>query len=298
MLSMGLRYAARKLDVFPINPANDVPYISWGKYASHNEHDIKRWVAQHFPDLLWGIALPPNLAVVDIDVKNRHDGFAAFERLMGCHPDALDTWQSSTPSGGRHVWFDTDGHKHFRNTESQLGDGLDTRAYRHPREGDPNDPGGKGMVKVPPFPGRRWLIEGRSGRLLAAPQQLKDYFKPRTFRPPGDARPAVAEHSLGGLALLAQFTYKIANAEVGKRDKTRTRYAFMAGQLVGGGELNEAMAWQSVLAAAQAAIDGTGPEATRKEKYLENTFLLGKRYPWVLGWGDGSVRRCGWHDVR
>jgi hypothetical protein len=288
LLRLASRYSAVGLPIFPINPVTDIPHVKWGTQATCDRAMIEAWV-RIWPDSIWGIAVPADLVVVDIDVKDGKRGFDSFERLAGCHPDDLATWQATTPSGGRHVWFDTDGHRHFRNTVGELSDGLDTRTFRLPRDDDPYDKGSKGMVKAPPAPGRRWLKGEREP--MKAPNWLKALFKPQHYAPPGDPAPAAHEHTLDGLAVIASLTFRIANAPVGWRDNYRTKYAFVAGQYVGGGELNEAAAWDAILQAARDAIEGTGREALRKEKYLRKTFEAGIAHPRRVSddWGEPNA---------
>jgi hypothetical protein len=236
LLAMALRYAPHKLPVFPIRASDGRILTWWGTRSSYDEATIRYWVKLYAPDLMWGIAVPPSKIVVDLDVKNGHNGFASFERLAGCHPDTHDTWQATTPSGGRHIWFDTDGHSYFRNTESEIADGIDTKTFRLPRPGDPTDKGGAGMVVVPPAAGRRWLKDGRSGRLMRAPQWLKARFAPRMAMPSA-ARATTDAHTVLGRQALNHLCDKIRNAPVGKRDKARNNGAYTVGGLVGGGEL-------------------------------------------------------------
>jgi hypothetical protein len=92
------------LPIFPINAVTGVPRIRWGQGAS-KDINAARWWIYRWPNSFWGIAVPPNLIVVDIDVKDGKRGFASFKHLSGCHPDDLKTWQASTPSGGRHMWL-------------------------------------------------------------------------------------------------------------------------------------------------------------------------------------------------
>jgi hypothetical protein len=288
LLRLASRYSAVGLPIFPIDPVTQIPRVKWGTFSTCDRAMIETWV-RIWPDSIWGIAVPADLIVVDIDVKDGKRGFESFEALAGCHPDALATWQATTPSGGRHVWFDTDGHRYFRNTISEIGEGLDTRTFRLPRDNDPDDKGSKGMVKAPPASGRRWLAGEREP--MKAPDWLKALFKPQHYAPKGDPAPAIGEHTLDGLAIIASLAFRIANAPVGLRDKYRTKYGFTAGQYVGGGELNEAAAWDAILQAARAAPEGTGREALRKEKCLRKTFEAGIAHPRSLrdDWGEPNV---------
>src|SRR6516225_1258278 len=96
LLGLASRYSAVGLPIFPIDPLTNRPRVRWGRGASCERAQIERWV-NIWPDSIWGIAVPPRLIVVDIDVKNGKHGFDDFERLAGCHPDALATWQATTP---------------------------------------------------------------------------------------------------------------------------------------------------------------------------------------------------------
>lgn len=122
---IALFYAKRGWPVFPCNPENKSPLVAGGfKSATTDEAVIWFWWTQH-PNAMIGIptGVASGLAVLDVDVKNGHDGVASLKRL-GQPPT---TWTVKTPSGGLHYIFKYDPQRPLSNSIGKLGDGLDVR---------------------------------------------------------------------------------------------------------------------------------------------------------------------------
>jgi hypothetical protein len=225
LLDFAVRYARRGLYLFPVGADHKKPVLphSWQDYATRDIATLKSWA--QLSHIVWAVKLPSSVVVVDIDPKR--DGFATFARLTGSDPDAFDTLQCSTPSGGRHLWFDADGHRFHNSQSGKLGQGLDVKTVG-------------GYVAVPPGPGRRWL---RQRQLMIAPEWLKSAFATHERASTIEANDA-DEHSTSGLTLLLHFLELIRNAPIGTRGSTRNAYAYAIGGLVGGGELEaNCLAW-------------------------------------------------------
>lgn len=100
--------------------------------------------------------------VVDLDVKDGHDGPGDWARLLDEYADTISgtTMKALTPSGGAHYFFrlppDT---PEVRNTRGSLADGIDTRGA-----------GGYVVGHGSSIDGRYYAIEG--DRILTAPQWL------------------------------------------------------------------------------------------------------------------------------
>ena len=100
--------------------------------------------------------------VVDLDVKDGHDGPGDWVKLLDEYADTISssTMKASTPSGGAHYFFrlppDT---PEVRNTRGSLADGIDTRGA-----------GGYVVAHGSSIDGRYYAIEG--DRILTAPQWL------------------------------------------------------------------------------------------------------------------------------
>jgi hypothetical protein len=151
-LEWAVAYAAHGLDVFPC-AANKVPLTPNGFLdATRDPGTIQVWWAR------WqcaepALAVPGRIVVVDIDRKNRKDGFRDFERLDGRDPLSVETPIATTPSGGLHLYFMAS--KPYRNAVAIDGTGIDTRTTG-------------GYVILPTGGnGRRWLR-----RLSTTPMRL------------------------------------------------------------------------------------------------------------------------------
>jgi hypothetical protein len=103
------RYCAAGLGLrlFPV--IDKMPLIKWGRLATADPATFGEWL-KIWPECGIAIALPRNVVVVDLDCKDKLDGFKQYCRLSGTDPDDVMTAQSTTPSGGRYLWFDADGH--------------------------------------------------------------------------------------------------------------------------------------------------------------------------------------------
>jgi len=95
------------------------------------------------------------IVVVDLDIKNGHDGLGSFEKLATGQV-VPETFTVKTKSGGFHLYF-VHGDADIRNSASKLGDGVDIRG-----EGGfvvaPGDGNGYTVIQdlpVAPLPG--WL---------------------------------------------------------------------------------------------------------------------------------------------
>ena len=249
--------------------------FKWGTLASSDLAVVRNWL-EIWPECDLAIALPAHVVVVDLDVRDGRDGFEQFIRLSGVHPDAIDTIQAITPSQGRHMWFDA-GEWRFPNC---VGDAATRRG--HP--GMETKTGG-GYVIVPPAPGRRWLAGKRP--MLATPEWLRELFPRREPPPVAPARTARA-HTPFGQKTLDRHTLRIATASKGVQDNTRTRFAYVIGQYVGGGEIEAEDGWRQIVLAARAAPTGIDRNALRKEKYLRRSFEAGMRSPrsWATEWSE------------
>jgi len=140
--------------VFPCKPNAKTPLTKNGfKDASRDQAQIEKWAAQH-PGCNWGMATGAlsGFAVLDIDIRpdQGKDGDAVLRQLETMHGALPDTMQVLTPSGGRHLWFRTNGQAIQSGTD-KLGSGLDIKA-----EG--------GYVIIPPsaINGRFYTIEASS----------------------------------------------------------------------------------------------------------------------------------------
>lgn len=108
-----------------------------------------------------GIAVPPGLVVLDVDVKNGTDGFAVLKAFEFEHGPLPPTLRAKTASGGAHLWFKVQPGVNIPN-RAGIAPGLDVRS------------GGKGFVVVAPstINGARYEWENFGEPIADAPEGL------------------------------------------------------------------------------------------------------------------------------
>jgi hypothetical protein len=220
--------------------------------------------------------LPVEVVVVDLDEKSGFHGLRDFVELNGKSADGVETPQATSPTGGRHLYYLTLGRR-YKNKSKIFGAGIDTRTH-------------KGLVVLPGARnGRLWL------KSIVTPMMPAPDFLPTASPHPeitSRSEPAipVSEHTARGAVNLADFYRKIVNAPKGTRNDVRICFAFIAGQLVAGGELNEAQAWD-VLVQALHRQDWGGERGRcnwpKLEKELRQTFDKGMQSPRKFSDYDG-----------
>jgi hypothetical protein len=236
-----VRYAAHNLSIFPVR-ADKRPLVShWRHDATSDPATIEAWWLK-WPHADAALAVPASMLVVDIDVKHGKDGYTDFKRLAGYHPRDVLTPQSSTPSGGLHVYFRAS--KPYKNAVSVHGTGIDLRSAG-------------GYVLLPlSHNGRRWLRSLFDTPLAPAPAWLDCALRtaPLTLAP----RTAIARPTSDlwaqkkALAELERACARIVAAPCGAQDMTRHAQCFYVGGLVARGDLDYAVAYEALLAAANA----------------------------------------------
>ena len=101
MLKAALWYSKQKMAVIPIK-TDKRPFIKWEQYQSETptEDQIRTWWTK-WPKANVGIVTGKisNLIVIDIDTD---EGNEKIEELL---PSNLETPMSTTPSGGKHIYF-------------------------------------------------------------------------------------------------------------------------------------------------------------------------------------------------
>lgn len=103
--------------IFPCEPGGKRPVPA--HWLTEAKPVARGWA----PDWNIGIACGPSgLVVVDLDIKSV-DGIQAFREFAGEWPD---TYETETPSGGRHLYFDDPGNQ-FGNGTGTLPPGIDVR---------------------------------------------------------------------------------------------------------------------------------------------------------------------------
>lgn len=142
MLNAALNYAKHGIPIFPCRTdGSKAPYFSPGFHAATTDlGQIRRWWAK-WPNALIGMPTGPasGIDVLDLDVKPAKNGMPAKDGLSEV-PDweTLSPVIVETPSGGRHLWFRSDGT--LKSTSNRVAWGVDTRGI-------------DGYVIVPPSAG-------------------------------------------------------------------------------------------------------------------------------------------------
>jgi hypothetical protein len=233
--SWALAYAAAGMKIFPVR-ADKTPISDAALGLKHGFLDasvdsdlIRRWWAKYsFAEIGW--AVPAEVVAVDIDMKNGSNGLRDFERLEGKPADEIETPQASSPTGGRHLFYETNGRR-YRNRTRIGGGGLDTRT-----EG--------GYVVLPsPGNGRRWL-KPLTVPMLPAPAWVPEDSDKGDPRPAAEAK-AFAGESRYGRAALESACAAIIDAPNGTQAVTLHRECWSIGGLIAGGVL----AYESTLKA-------------------------------------------------
>jgi Bifunctional DNA primase/polymerase, N-terminal len=259
-LAAGLDYAARGWAVFPLQSIisgrcscrrDGCPHPAKHPIARHGVHEattdqriIRSWW-DRWPWANIGIATGARSGLVVIDVDPRSggdDALAQLESLVGSLPATLS---ARTGGGGIHLLYAHPGGE-IRNTAGRLPGitdplpGIDLR-------------GDGGYIVATPSRHRsgasyRWLDPDRP---VTAPPS---WLRPRLHRPifAGQYRSRTASEAAShyGLSALRAEVTDIRRAPMGERNNRLNRAAFCLGMLVAGGELNEPLAEEELLAAA------------------------------------------------
>jgi putative DNA primase/helicase len=274
--SAALAYAKRLgWPVFPLTPGTKIPLRGTHgfKDATTGLAVIEAWWRM-WPEANIGLDCGgAGLVVIDLDVKGEADGLAAWGELRTRLGFDDRTLTSSTPSGGRHLFFRRpadDRGTQIRNSAGKLGPGIDVRVRG-------------GYVVLPPSAMAEgdYAWEEGAGPGHLAPAPLPPALLSALAVPSGPARisslqelpghPARQGQQLAGTGIREGATPAtpaslqaeldaLSGAAVGQRNDRLNRAAFRLGQLVGGGEL--ARSEVEILLAQRARALGLGAVET------------------------------------
>ena len=185
-----------------------------------------------WPDANVGIRTGAESSLVVLDVDPRHGGDATLDHLVSEHGPLPAGRTVATGGGGMHLYFRHPGHKVSNDAGRRLGDGLDIR-------------GDGGYVLAPPsrhVSGGRYAVSARGGEIPVMPDWLIERLQApiHTPRPPVDRFHRGDDTTAWAQAALRGELNRLEQAEPGSRNNTLNRVAFRLGQIIAGGQLNEA----------------------------------------------------------
>ncbi|RWB65669.1 bifunctional DNA primase/polymerase [Mesorhizobium sp.] len=302
-LALALHYQSLGIAVFPCRPADEDAFDpSTGeittrtekspltydglKGATKNDHIIKTWFGERYPNALIGVPTGAKLGawVFDIDVKRLADGtiingFETLKALEEIHGELPATAMVSTANGGRHYYF-----KHVAGVRNRggLGAALDCR-------GDGGYVIGPGSVMAD---GRRYEWVNHDGEGLPefaeAPAWLLDMVLPKPFESSSSAEwsgrlVAAGENPAWVAAAVNDELDKLARKQAPGRGELVNRTAFKLGQFIAGGALDRGQAEADLYSAAVAngsvAKDGAKEIRAKIRRGIEAGLRLPRQVP-------------------
>jgi hypothetical protein len=230
-----LSYAAVGMRVFPVD-ARKKPLVKWSEGATIDSEVIRGWWATwRGADIAW--AVPDGVLVIDCDCSGSSRGIRDFERLAGIAVGDVETPTATSPTGGRHLFYRTDGRLYKNWARFLPGASIDTRTIG-------------GYVVLPsPGNGREWL-KPLSMPMASAPDWVPVARPDEPGKKPGEARPYAGETPYG-FAMVAAALRDIPATEEGTQEPTLHRWCFTLGGLVAGGMLEYEPTLQMLIAAAE-----------------------------------------------
>lgn len=238
-----LIYGGEGLHVFPCN-GNKEPLVADGFYAATCDLDqIRQWWAK-WPGANIGIrtGVESGVVVLDGDVKHDIDGVGAVTELLGA--EATRTLQASTPSGGKHFFFDHPGEgKHVPTSAGKIAPGVDTR-------------GDGGYIVAAPSTngtGEPYSWDNPGAVLRPCPLEPLDGALERSDSVDIAGLPEVTVEVETAIAERGRAVEAIRNAGTGKLNITLNDQAFRLGHIVGAGGLDAQRTADALVEAAVAA---------------------------------------------
>ena len=268
LASAAFRLALRHVAVFPLAPGTKVPPTgSHGHLGAADDADVTRVRWQQTPRANIGAATGRRSGFWVLDIDLQHDGPAALARLEAEHGALPITIGSTTPSGGRHLyWRWPAGGPELRNSCARVGPGLDVR-------------GEGGSIVVPPSilaNGRcyRWVKNGARtfadapGWLIGLALPPPPPPRPDPVEPPENVEKYVA-------AAVASEFRRLEEAASGQRNESLNRAAFAVGQFVAIGAVPEDWAAAELERRAHAL----GLPAFEARRTITSGIAAGRRHP-------------------
>ncbi|MEV6875805.1 bifunctional DNA primase/polymerase [Amycolatopsis sp. NPDC051128] len=284
--AVALEMAGRGWAVFPIQPGRKWP-PAWhrkencpGRGPCATGHVTPESLATTDPEVIarvwarmpYNVAVFPGksgLHVVDCDVRkpgelDGPDGWAELVELAGRRGGPLpETWTTTTPSAGRHLWYAVPPGCRLASTVGHIAAHVDTRGWGGYAlaPGSVRDDGAYELFDdTDPVPLPGWLVQANVER---APTATSGRVRTAVAVPDAFAAKAVREEC----EKVASTPYKQG------RNKALSRAAYALGQLVGAGVLNEDIARIKL----RAAVNSWGDAASIGKDYavIETSLAAG-----------------------
>jgi len=278
-MAAALRLTERGFFVFPLRPGDKrpLPYFKhWEGRATRDPDLVYKWWLNAPYNI--GVATgPSHLLVVDCDTArgatpppqwSAARGGLDVLKLLAAEAGAgfPPTMAVRTPSGGIHLYFQAPKDHSLGNSAGRLGWRIDTRGVGGYVDGPGSVCSGRFYVVVdrsPIAPLPAWIIE----RLV----------------PSQPSWPAVAlrerrtSHYMR--AILDGEVDRVRSAIPGTRNDALNTAAFIIGQLVGGGQITEDLAWLLLRRASRMHIGVKGFTEYEREQTIESGLTAGMRRP-------------------
>ncbi|WP_331764368.1 bifunctional DNA primase/polymerase [Streptomyces sp. NBC_01506] len=296
LLASALRYAERGMYVHPLAVGGKEPrWGDWEARATRDPELIQRtWGRAPFNI---GVACgPSSLVAIDLDVPHDGevsgladiiDGMTMLDSLAAQIPGAqiTPTLTVRTPSGGRHLVYRAPARIRVRNTARTIGWCIDTRAA-----------GGYVVGIGSEIDGVAYELEGSVTDPAVLPEWLLTLITTAPEPPKGGGapRPVAVVARLRDLTrqgtreqrwahgILRSECDELAAMQAGGRNNRLNLAAYRAGQLIGAGLLDQAVAEEHLTEAAQAS--GLGEKSAFEiEKTLRSGMTAGLSRPRRMG---------------
>ncbi|WP_343973768.1 bifunctional DNA primase/polymerase [Kribbella koreensis] len=273
-------HADQGLFVFPLAPGRKVPAVAkdWEAAATTNHLTIARtW--RRAPYNIGVATGPSGLLVVDLDLPKTPDDLPPVEWVSRGAVSGADvlvlvaadhvasvptTYTVTTPSGGRHLYFQQPSDRQLPNTAGRIGWKVDTRGH-----------GGYVVGAGSRIEGRQYTSTGS-----LPPQSLPDWIA-RVLAAleavdPGRRPVPVSRHTDAyALAALTSELDKLLAATKGRRNHALNSAAFALGQLIGADMLDEHTTRDELVSAA----GRIGLPRNEAERTITSGMTAGSRNP-------------------
>ncbi|TGP65432.1 ATPase [Mesorhizobium sp. M2D.F.Ca.ET.225.01.1.1] len=301
-LDLALHYQSLGIPIFPCRPADEdsfdpstgeittrpekSPLTHDGlKGATKNDHIIRTWFGERYPNALIGVPTGEKLGawVLDVDVKHLPDGtivngFETLRALEEIHGELPVTAMVSTANGGRHYFW-----KHVEGVRNRggLGAALDCR-------GDGGYVIGPGSVMAD---GRsyEWVDHDGEGlpEFANAPEWLLSLVLPKPFEKSSaewsGRLVAAGDNPAWVAAAVNDELEMLARKQAPGRGELVNRTAFKLGQFIAGGALDRGQAEADLYSAAVAngvlAKDGEKEIRAKIRRGIEAGLRLPRQVP-------------------